>query len=178
MHEPQTDPRSTRPHVHLIVRKQGREGQRLAPRKADLAQWRLTFAERLRQRGIAASATTRVTRGELAGKRRWDDALRAFALQVASTPPSERSTAFETEVLRAWYEVAGALSRSEDPQDRALAHQTLRFVGQMPIVAQRQLLLRGQDYAGLEAAFDAPHPNRNLPDLASTAQRQGCERNR
>lgn len=178
IHEPRSDPRSARPHVHLIVRKQGRDGQRLNPKKADLAHWRQAFADRLTERGIAASATRRLTRGELAGKRLWDDELQRFALQASGIAPNERTAATQTEVLQAWYELAGALSRSEDPQDRALALQTLQFVSQMPIVAQRQSLLREQGQAPLHTAIDVPHRSGDLREFAAIAQRQGPERTR
>jgi hypothetical protein len=51
------------PHVHLSVRAEGRDGQRLNPRKEDLRRWRETFAERLRGWGIEAEASSQVTRG-------------------------------------------------------------------------------------------------------------------
>ena len=51
------------PHVHISVRAEGRDGQRLNPRKEDLRRWRETFAERLRGWGIEAEASSQVTRG-------------------------------------------------------------------------------------------------------------------
>src|SRR5439155_17235246 len=51
------------PHVHLSVRAEGRHGQRLNPRKADLQRWRETFAEKLRGWGIDAEASRQATRG-------------------------------------------------------------------------------------------------------------------
>ena len=57
------------PHVHLSVRAEGRDGQRLNPRKEDLRRWRETFAERLRGWGIEAEATSQVTRGNAASQR-------------------------------------------------------------------------------------------------------------
>ena len=51
------------PHVHLSVRAEGRDGQRLNPRKEDLRRWRATFAERLRGWGIEAEASLQATRG-------------------------------------------------------------------------------------------------------------------
>lgn len=52
-----------RPHVHLSICSRGRQGQRLNPKKADLERWRQVFAEKLRERGIAAEATPRRARG-------------------------------------------------------------------------------------------------------------------
>lgn len=51
------------PHVHLVIRMLGREGERLAPGKTDLQVWRDTFAEALRAVGVQAEATPRRTRG-------------------------------------------------------------------------------------------------------------------
>jgi type IV secretory pathway VirD2 relaxase len=51
------------PHVHLSVRAEGKDGQRLNPRKADLRRWRETFAEKLRELGIEAEASPQITRG-------------------------------------------------------------------------------------------------------------------
>ena len=51
------------PHVHMAVRAEGRDGQRLNPRKQDLRRWREVFAERLRGWGIEAEASSQVTRG-------------------------------------------------------------------------------------------------------------------
>ena len=51
------------PHVHISVRAESKHGTRLNPRKADLHRWRETFAEKLRERGVAAEATWQATRG-------------------------------------------------------------------------------------------------------------------
>lgn len=51
------------PHVHVAVRALGETGARLNPTKADLDQWRQTFAQALRVRGVEAEATPRRARG-------------------------------------------------------------------------------------------------------------------
>jgi type IV secretory pathway VirD2 relaxase len=51
------------PHVHLSVKMRSFEGQRLNPRKADLYDWRETFALAMRDQGIDAEATPRPLRG-------------------------------------------------------------------------------------------------------------------
>jgi len=51
------------PHVHMSVRAEGRDGNRLNPRKEDLHRWRETFAEKLRDWGIEAEASSQATRG-------------------------------------------------------------------------------------------------------------------
>ena len=51
-----------RPHVQLSISSRGHDGKRLNPRKADLELWRQVFAEKLRERGVAAEATPRRAR--------------------------------------------------------------------------------------------------------------------
>jgi hypothetical protein len=51
------------PHVHLCVKAESRHGKRLHPCNADLGRWRETFAEKLRDLGIDAEATSQMTRG-------------------------------------------------------------------------------------------------------------------
>ena len=46
------------PHVHISVRAEGRDGERLNPRKEDLHRCRETFAEKLRDWGIEAEASS------------------------------------------------------------------------------------------------------------------------
>lgn len=50
------------PHVHLCVSIRDMKGNRLNPRKEDIANWRKIFAEKLREQGIDAVATTRKQR--------------------------------------------------------------------------------------------------------------------
>jgi type IV secretory pathway VirD2 relaxase len=51
------------PHCHVTVKILGFNGRRLNPRKADLQQWRESFAEKLREQGVNAEATPRISRG-------------------------------------------------------------------------------------------------------------------
>lgn len=51
------------PHCHLNVLMEDDYGNRLNPRKNDLYQWRLRFAEKLREQGIECAATRRQHRG-------------------------------------------------------------------------------------------------------------------
>lgn len=51
------------PHVHVVVKAMGEEGQRLNIRKANLRFWRQEFARHLRAQGVAANATERAVRG-------------------------------------------------------------------------------------------------------------------
>ncbi|MGO1247306.1 MAG: relaxase/mobilization nuclease domain-containing protein [Oceanisphaera sp.] len=52
------------PHVHIAVTMQGESGRRLNPRKQDLYQWRVMFAEKMREQGVDCAATKRVHRGQ------------------------------------------------------------------------------------------------------------------
>jgi hypothetical protein len=52
------------PHVHVVVKAMGEDGQRLNIRKATLREWRREFARHLRGQGVAANATDRFVRGE------------------------------------------------------------------------------------------------------------------
>jgi hypothetical protein len=51
------------PHVHLVVKAMGEQGELLNIRKAILREWRSEFARHLRAQGIAANATDRAIRG-------------------------------------------------------------------------------------------------------------------
>ena len=52
------------PHVHLVVKAQSEDGQRLYVRKATLREWREDFAGYLRELGSAANATPGALRGK------------------------------------------------------------------------------------------------------------------
>ena len=52
------------PHVHLVVKAQSEDGQRLTIRKATLREWREDFAVYLRELGVAANATPAALRGK------------------------------------------------------------------------------------------------------------------
>jgi len=56
--DPNRDP-SANPHVHLCVKARGIDGLRLNPRKHDIRRWREQFAERLREYGVEAEASSR-----------------------------------------------------------------------------------------------------------------------
>ena len=53
------------PHVHLCVLMRDTYGQRLNPRKNDLFEWRVRFAEKLREEGVECAATKRQHRGKI-----------------------------------------------------------------------------------------------------------------
>jgi hypothetical protein len=143
LHDPATDTDSHRPHVHLIVPARGRDGQRLNPRKADRARWRQTFADRLMERGAAASATRRQTRGILQpAKTLLDHHVGAIECKAWALNQGEAARQTENRALLAWKNIATALLKSEEIDDRTLGRETLRFIAGMQTVARRVLKQR------------------------------------
>jgi hypothetical protein len=113
------------PHVHLSVRAESKQGRRLNPRKADLARWRETFAEKLRELGIEAEASRRFTRGSTRSsqalwkiKAREEGRLRHLAALFHAGPAALPSG---LPAGQAWAQVARTLAMSIDPEDQALA---------------------------------------------------------
>lgn len=65
LHHNSQDPEEPEhPHVHLCVLMRDENGKRLNPRKNDLFEWRVRFAEKLRENGVDCAATKRVHRGQ------------------------------------------------------------------------------------------------------------------
>lgn len=70
LHTPETEPSRKNdkspkhPHVHVILRAEDENGQRIYIRKGHLRVWREDFAAQLRARGIDANATSRAERGK------------------------------------------------------------------------------------------------------------------
>jgi hypothetical protein len=129
------------PHVHLSVRAAARDGSRLNPRKSDLHRWRETFAERLRGWGVKAEATRQPTRGE---NRRFDPLWRLQARQEGRLPAAAQPAAKSGEAYKesrrhavvAWVRIGEALLRSDNADDRALAHDIARFLRDTPFVRE------------------------------------------
>lgn len=63
-HESEQPGEPPHPHVHLCVLMRDGYGQRLNPRKNDLFEWRVRFAEKLRDEGVQCAATRRQHRGK------------------------------------------------------------------------------------------------------------------
>lgn len=67
LHTQETDPADdppAHPHVHVVLRAESGDGQRIYIRKGTLRGWREAFAAELRARGIEANATSRAERGK------------------------------------------------------------------------------------------------------------------
>ena len=109
------------PHVHLSVRAEGRDGQRLNPRKEDLRRWRETFAERLRGWGIEAEASSQVTRGTRHRNERVWERKTALPREERSARAEALPSGIRRQALQAWAEIMRALAASPEVSDRKLA---------------------------------------------------------
>ena len=169
------------PHVHLSVRAEGRDGQRLNPRKADLRRWRETFAEKLCEIGIEAEASPQTTRGisrrnERLWHRKTRDDDRPFGPKEGEQA-AVKLTRSRRVAAQAWCEIAKALASSEDMEDCRLGQSIVDYVRWLPGVrytppqrqAQRELpgLERGASRER-EQILSGPTrepPQRTMPDF-------------
>ncbi len=140
LHTFATDPGpkpSKHPHVHLAVKSRGFDGTRLNPRKADLQDWRESFARALRENGIEAIATRRRTRlkqekGEPQATRHMKARGVTPRNQATARPQpkaTERAKQNTQEALNDYKTIAETLAQSPASEDRKLATdlvQTLR----------------------------------------------------
>jgi hypothetical protein len=151
------------PHVHLAVRAEGRDGQRLNPRKQDLRRWREVFAEKLRGWGIEAEASSQVTRGSrhrterLWQRKAYDEGRggRRGGFADAKLTPARRNAA------QAWCEIAKALASSDDLADRELGRSVVNYARWLPGVRYKAPEKQPQrELPGLERT----HPQKSLPE--------------
>jgi Relaxase/Mobilisation nuclease domain len=180
------------PHVHMVVRAMGYDGERLNIRKAALRAWRQKFARHLRAHGVAANATDRAARGVTeprkldgiyrAAQRRESTHWRQRASAVAHdprmngsvTPEPGKAQLLETrrQVVRGWSEIADDLVRQDEVQ---LAGAVRDFVKQMPpVVTEREWIRdrmleqaktpdeRGAYYRRVDTALDRRDPRGTL----------------
>lgn len=158
------------PHVHLAVRAEGKDGQRLNPRKADLRRWREVFAEKLRERGIEAEASPQVTRGgnrrtERLWHRKARDEGRERGPREGEQAPVNM-TRSRRQAAQAWCEIAKALVSSPDTEDRKLAQSIVQYARHLPGVrytppqqqAQRELPSMERGKAGIRDEPAMPTP--------------------
>lgn len=184
------DAKGEQPHIHLSVRALGVNGERLNPRKADLADWRERFARELRGRGIQAEATPRRARGithkpertavrkarerfERTGQnepRVLREARReAEALARGGTKPQpwdEQMRRRQAQVRATYQAAAKVLAASGDPRDQALAKDVQAFVKSMPPPVSRKVALARQIVVERQRARTGPEatPGRPGPD--------------
>ena len=156
------------PHVHLAVRAEGRDGERLSPRKTDLRRWREVFAEKLRGWGIEAEASSQVTRGSRhRNERLWHRMAydqgrigNRGGYADAKLTPARRNAA------QAWCEIAKALASSDDMADRELGRSVVNYARYLPgvrVKAPEKQLQR--ELPGMSKMLDrAPEHTRSGPE--------------
>lgn len=175
LQHPGNDPKSKQPHVHLTVKTRGYDGTRLDPKKADLQDWRETFAEKMREQGYNVEATPRRSRGVVEKGERFkvraihDDEkrpnrgrVRASKLQeaaddlagkpVSQNPYRKQIVETQNEIRQGWLAGAAELEKSGDAEDRALAAKVRQFVASMPKQLQdERTRLKAELLAEIEA---------------------------
>jgi hypothetical protein len=101
--------------VHIDVRAEGRDGKRLNPRKEDLHRWRVIFAERLRDWGIEAEASSQAASGvgrrSLRGWERHPGAAARTRKKRGRPNSGPAARATRSGALKAWAEITKALQR-------------------------------------------------------------------
>lgn len=137
------------PHVHLVVRMEKTDHTRLNPRKADLNNWRRTFAAELREIGISANASTRRARGIVYKKH--DPTIKAIddkAIKVANQlnrdlikagKPAQAKPAY-SKVTQANLNSAIRVARNESPSHYHRSHQSIKDVRQKVVSEYENLI--------------------------------------
>jgi hypothetical protein len=136
------------PHVHVVVKAMGENGERLNIRRETLREWRQQFAQQLRAQGVPANATPRQVRGACRPKTK--DAIYRAMLRDQSRHHTQRVGAIFRElrngglqseagktslqatrhaVERGWQGVAGVLDQEGQS---ALGREVREFVQRMP----------------------------------------------
>lgn len=167
LHTPETEPGRKKdkspehPHVHLILRAEDQDGQRIYIRKGTLRAWREAFAAQLRAHGIEANASSRAERGisfkkmsnaEWHISRRYEDAVAkgdtahpptakvrrvlqaAQELGEGRTEPKPWELAMAARRRDVLRELSLSAARLREEGDHALADQIERFMQEMPPV--------------------------------------------
>jgi len=157
------------PHCHITVRCKGHNGRKLDPKKADLQTWRENFAEKLRERGVAAEATPRKARGvvkkaqkiaikhiEKGSENREPRVSKVRARKIkeiseeltgrrekTDRPWESAIKEQQTRIRQSWMKQAEALEKEKTPESLALAKNLRQFVADMPPVeTERQQMER------------------------------------
>lgn len=143
------------PHVHMVVKAESEQGQRLHIDKAMLRTWREDFAQLMRDQGIAANATPRVVRGRNKGKTR--DAIFRAQQRGASSAVRERLTAIAKQQVQ-----TGSF---HDPARSKLLDTRKYVVGSWLQVADK-LDLQGE----ITLAADVRYFARHLPPVMTDGE--------
>lgn len=173
------------PHVHLVVKAQSEDGQRLYIRKATLREWRGDFAGILRELGVPANATPTALRGKPKDRKK-DGIYRALKrgqstfmrrkvervaeeLQHGRPAPEAgkaRLLATRGRVVEDWSATA-ALLRAQEQESLAQIVET--YMRQMPAVAtEKEAVTAGLQVhmAGQRARVRATEPVNSVGDRA------------
>jgi hypothetical protein len=156
------------PHVHLVVKAVGLNGERLRIQRETLRAWREQFAEQLRARGIAANATHRAVRGENRSAKKdgihrsiargesahLDAKLQQVVTEIRRgelTPGPGKAALSETRrtVVQGWLTAADQLRRQGES---GLAQDVERFAQHMPSVRTEKEMLAAHVLTHLRAA--------------------------
>jgi hypothetical protein len=185
LHTQETDPADdppAHPHVHVVLRAENEDGERIHIRKGTLRGWREAFAAELRARGIEANATSRAERGRSLktksgaewhiqkraslGKGDASQAAMARLLDAAREMENRRTESKPWEVAMAVRRrdvVRGLRQNAErlrQEGDTRLADEVDRFIADMPAPdserrqMQRALVRQVQDRLRQRGAMD------------------------
>jgi hypothetical protein len=155
------------PHVHMVVKAMGEDGERLNIKKDTLRTWRREFARHLREQGVEANATDRSARG-VTRVPKIDGIFRAnqrgasthyykrelvvrrelAAGGLKSEPARDQLRATRGELLRGWAEIADTLDAQREPELAAAVRQFAKTMPP-PLTEKEQLAAElGTGHAG------------------------------
>lgn len=125
------------PHVHVIVKAIGEDGERLNIRKPMLRRWRHEFARRMREQGVDANATERGARGK-SGRGPTDALYRSVARNEGPIVPMMRGVqstgTVQNDVQRGWFAIAKALDRNGGRNE---SREVRQFVSEVLVESPR-----------------------------------------
>ncbi len=186
-----------RPHIHLTVQAEGLDRTRFNPRPVQLNRFRERFARELRERGVAAEATPRRTRGRaIAGSsmtlvklrarlasgasRQFTDADRrtseqaiAVACGQAALPPfiAKGKTRWQ-QIRQAYEQTAAALDATGQAEDRILAGDVRGFLDKHPDVNATPEIFAARHARNLEVVQQKPEPPAPEPSPRDRGRRR------
>ncbi len=181
------------PHVHVTVRSVGNDGRRLTAGPKELQGWRERFAQELRRHGVEAEATPRQARGQvrksapiavhkIEGRGTVPAARRRevnLAAREANTATPRPALGWEAKIgqrqraiQQAYLDRAELLSGGNNPVDRQLAKDIIRFVAEMPVATTRRQALAAELREITNKRHIEEQQNRTpvLPSIKSAAE--------
>ncbi|HEY9105116.1 MAG TPA: conjugal transfer protein TraS, partial [Roseateles sp.] len=147
------------PHVHLAVRLESRSGQRLRS-WVERYRWRELFAQKLREQGVPAEASSQVVRG---ANHRPEPLWLVRGRKDGALPPASTTTkqgtryrANRAEAMRCWAQLMKVLADSPDAADRALSARIATFVQRTPFLREQAGLQPDRTGGGRAPAAGGP----------------------